>query len=212
MSTHDASDHNALPSELLAAYVDGELAPAECCRVEAWLADHPEARADVEAQRRLARLFEATAPPAPAPEQWANALAGVERGLAVPLPNPARRRRAVLAAALVAAAAVLLALVLRGLPGRHAAPPDNSPGPEEPWPVVSADDVDIVSMDDRDRGTLVVGEPPVNEPVELLTAAEVKVNKLEPDEQGRVGRLLGSTGSGSPMVVMPFGTDPNDAP
>ena len=78
--------------------------------------------------------------------------------------------------------------------------------------MASADDVEIVSMDDRDRGALVVGEPPLSEPVELLTASEVQVNKLEPDEQGRVGRLYGMDGSGSPMVIMPLDSDPDEDP
>ena len=42
MSPHNGSEPAGLPPELLTAYVDGELAPAECRRVEAWLADHPE--------------------------------------------------------------------------------------------------------------------------------------------------------------------------
>src|SRR5689334_18822405 len=69
--------NDQLPPELLAAYVDGELPPAECRRVEAWLADHPDARADVEDQRRLLRLFEETAPPPPTDERWASVVDGV---------------------------------------------------------------------------------------------------------------------------------------
>ena len=59
---------------LLAAYADGELDAAGRARVEAWLAANPDARADLEAQRRLGPrgpLWEASAapqsgPPAPA--------------------------------------------------------------------------------------------------------------------------------------------------
>jgi anti-sigma factor RsiW len=213
MSAHDPAARDDLPPELLAAYVDGELAPAECRRVEAWLADHPEARADVEAQRRLARLFEGAAPPTPGPVQWADALARVEHGLAAPPARPARRRRAAVAiAAIVAAAAVLLALALKDPPVRPVPPDAGPPAAEEPWPVASADEVEIVSMDDRDRGALVVGEPPVGERVELLTANEVQVNKLGRDEQGWVGQLCGTDGSGSPMVVMQPSPGPDDAP
>jgi anti-sigma factor RsiW len=215
MSAHDATNRDDVPPELLAAYVDGELAPAECRRVEAWLAAHPEARADVEAQRRLARLLDESAPAAPAEEQWADVLARMERGLAVPSGGPTggRRRAAVVAAAVVAAAAaVLLAVALNGLPVRPVLPGDTPQEDEEPWPVASADEVEVLSMDDRDRGTLVVGEPPVNVPVELVTAKEVQVNKLEPDEQGRVGRLYGMGASGSPIVIMPLEGAPEDDP
>jgi hypothetical protein len=138
----------------------------------------------------------------------------VERGLAVPAAGrPGRRRRAIAVAAVLgaAAAAVLLALALRNLP-RPAPPVDGPPAAEEPWPVASADDVQIISMDDRDRGALVVGQPPVNELVQLLAVNEVQVNKLEPDEQGRVGRLYGMDGSGSPMVIMPLDSDPDEDP
>jgi anti-sigma factor RsiW len=215
MSARDATNRDDLPPELLAAYVDGELAPAECRRVEAWLVAHPEARADVEAQRHLARLLDESAPIAPAEEQWADVLARMERGLAVPSVRPAggRRRAAVLAVAVVAAAAaVLLAVALNGLPLRPVPPGATPPETEEPWPVASADEVEVLSMDDRDRGTLVVGEPPVNVPVELVTAQEVQVNKLEPDEQGRVGRLYGMGASGSPIVIMPLEGAPDDDP
>src|SRR5205823_2431220 len=54
--------HNDVGGEVpspgqLAAYVDGELDAAACRRVEAWLAAHPEAAAEIEAQRRLADLW-----------------------------------------------------------------------------------------------------------------------------------------------------------
>ncbi len=215
MSTNNGSDPDGLPPELLAAYVDGELAPAEHRRVEAWLAERPDARADVAAQRRLARLFDEGAPTPPTEGQWADVLARLERGLNARPGQPTgnRRRAGVMAAALVAAAAVvLLGVTLRNLPR-----PDPAPGAavriaEEPWPVVSPDDIEIVSMDDRDRGALVVGEPPVNDTVELVTADDVKVSKLEPDDHGRIGRVHGLDGSGSPMFIMPPRSSLEDAP
>jgi hypothetical protein len=204
MNAHNGDSRDAVTPELLAAYVDGELTPAETRRVEAWLAEHPEARDDVAAQRHLARLFEDAAPPPPPERQWAEALARVERSLAVP--RPAARRRAALAvAALIAVAAlVLLALALKGPPPQHAAPDD-----EGEWAVVSADDIDIISMDDRDRGALVVGEPPLNEPMELLTEDEVKVQKL-PEVSGRVGRVRVMHDSGARLVLVTLGADSED--
>jgi hypothetical protein len=202
MSAHGADDRDDLPPELLAAYADGELPPAECRRVEAWLAAHPEARADIEAQRRLARLFDESAPPPPADERWAEALARVRQRLDEPAPR--RRRAAMVAALLGLAAALLLALVLKYPRGGGPAGPPERPRPadEDVWPVASAADVEILSMDDRDRGALVVGEPPVNEPMELLTENEVKVNKL-PDGPGRAVRV--HIGSGAPYVVVSVG-------
>jgi hypothetical protein len=203
----NAHHGDSLPPELLAAYADGELAPAEQRRVEAWLAGHPEARADVEAQRRLSGLFEDTAPRPPADDRWAEVLTGVERCLASPpVGRPAWGRRAAVAAIGAAAAAALLVLAVRP-------PPGDAPQavPEEPWPVVSAEDIDIVSMDDRDREKLVIGEPPVNEPLELLSADEVKVQKL-PDAPGRVGKLHRIPGSDPPLIVVSLDEEPEEDP
>jgi hypothetical protein len=212
MSAHDTDDRDALPPELLAAYADGELAPDECRRVKEWLAAHPEARAEVEAQRRLARLFEQSAPPPPADERWAETMARVRQRLDAPPAALVRwQRRAALAAALFVAASLLLALALKYPRGGHDDPgPGPRPAAEEPWSVASADDVEILSMDDRDRGALVVGEPPVNEPMELVTTDEVKLNKL-PDGSGRVVRVL--VGAGPAYVVVSVGQpEPDEEP
>ena len=72
----------------LAAYVDGELDAAGCRQVEIWLAAHPEAAAEVEGCRRLARLWQSAAPPEPAPAAWAAAWGRVEAAL--PMRAPAR--------------------------------------------------------------------------------------------------------------------------
>jgi hypothetical protein len=200
MSAHHAEDGDNLPPEMLAAYADGELTPDECRRVEAWLAAHPEARADAEDQRRLARLFDEAAPPPPSDERWAEAMARVCDRLAVPPPAPSRRRRRAAVAILAVAAALLGGLLLK--PRQD----------EEMWSVVSPDDVEILSMDDRDRGALVVGEPPVNEPMELLTEDEVRVDKL-PGGQGRNGRLHVLPGPGAPYVMVSVGgADPDSDP
>ena len=205
MSIHD---RDCLPPELLAAYADGELPPAEVRRVEAWLARHPEAQADVEAQRRLARLLDETTAPLPADEQWADVLARVESELALPR---ARSRRLLIAlAAIAAAAVVLLALALRHPPAGSRTPND---GPaEEPWPVASADDVQILSMDGRDRGTLVVGEPPVNESLELMAEDEIVVSDVQPDRHGRRPQLYVSEDSRIPMMIMPPSRDAEEDP
>jgi hypothetical protein len=203
MSRRRTDDREEPRPELLAAYIDGALDDAERARVAAWLADHPEAAADVEAQRRLARLFAAAEPPPPSEADWAGVLARIEDGLR---PRPAWRRPAAgllaVAALLTAAAAVLLALRADRLPP----PPSEDPQAqaEEPLPVVSADEVHIESMDDADRDMLLVGEPPVRGPLALLERNEVQVNQLDADEQGRKPSVYcPEEGSGNPMVVMP---------
>jgi len=197
MNADNGARHEHLPPELLAAYVDGELDPAECRRVETWLAEHPDARADVEEQRRLLRLVEDTAPPAPGEERWAAALAHVERELgAAPRRRLTWTRRAALAVASLAAAAALLWLVFRDPPGRGH--DTSNEVADEEWQIVSPDDIEIISMDDRDRGALVVGEPPINEPMQLLMPDEVKVDKL-PVWQDRTGRQFQEPGA--PVIV-----------
>src|SRR5262249_52794677 len=72
----------APPPWWLAAYVDDELGPAECLRLEAWLDTHPEAAAEVEAMRRLDRAWEETAAPRPSPDVWERVRADIEAATA----------------------------------------------------------------------------------------------------------------------------------
>src|SRR5262245_33986777 len=155
MSPHDDTDRP--DPQRLAAYADGELPPAQRRAVEAWLARHPEARDEVEAQRRLARLWQDGGPPEPSEAAWSDVLARVEATLP-DARRAARRKRSAglvwlagLSAAAAVAAAVLLAVAWW------------QPGEQEPdvatLPVASADDVEIISMDAADIPALVVGEP-----------------------------------------------------
>src|SRR5262245_2324249 len=90
----------------LAAYLDGELTSEDVARVEAWLAEDAEARAELESQRCLRDLFAEVEIPEPLPEQWRNTLAGIDSALE-------KRRRAghfFRHLGWIAAAAILLAL------------------------------------------------------------------------------------------------------
>ena len=109
---------NDLPRELLAGYADKELDPAARAAVEQWLADHPAARDEVQAQRELSRdntrLWERAEPPAPSESRWLSVRSEIERELSAP--PPSRRWRAGawaiagLTAAGVAAAVAWIAL------------------------------------------------------------------------------------------------------
>src|SRR5437763_11241746 len=121
----------------LAAYVDGELEDDERARVEAWLAHDPEARAEVEAQRRLKDLCDRCPAPEPDLLAWDDVLARVESALSTPAvaeaasvaPNRRRSLRWAVGAA-AAAAAILLTLWLSrpGSPVDHADGTDGSDG------------------------------------------------------------------------------------
>jgi hypothetical protein len=157
----------------LAAYLDGGLGPYDRARVEAWLAAHPEDAAELAAHRRLARLWNETAPDGPDEVTWARVLGRVEGTLARQAPTRPRppRPRAwkgaawAWAGALLAGSAAAVALAFF-------TPPPPEP---QPWPVASADDVDIVSLDFGDYGALVVGVPPLRGPIQLASAEDVVV-------------------------------------
>jgi hypothetical protein len=124
---------NWIPSrELLAAYADGELDQRPHLanvrhKIEHWLASHPEAAAELEAQMALGRVWAATTPVEPAPAQWAKVWQRVQR---VPGPRKLPRWPAALwlagVAAVGAAAAVLFVLLVQ-----PPAAPDN---PQTPSP------------------------------------------------------------------------------
>src|SRR5437588_31539 len=65
--------------EDLAAYLDGELEPGRHREVEAWLAVHPHMASDLQAHRRVAELWRATAPCQPSGAQWVKVLSHVEK-------------------------------------------------------------------------------------------------------------------------------------
>jgi hypothetical protein len=185
------------------AYADGELEPGEREHIEAWLADHPGAAAEVESLRRMDRLCQAAALPEPAPEAWARTLAGIETSLPGPVTSRPRTttRPLVWASGVAVAAAVLLAVLLTRLLG-PGLPRPGDPGPveEEPFPVASAEDVNIIRMDAHDVGALVVGQPPVQEgPLEMASRNDVKVLNVEPAwPDGPVARFV--QGDEIPMI------------
>jgi hypothetical protein len=194
--------------EQLAAYADGELDWSSRAQVQAWLLVHPEAAAEVESLRELAQLCRATVPAEPDAAAWASSLDNIERQAAGQRQH--RRRALGLVARLIraivplaGAAAVLFVLWLHQ-PGQR----DMPPGTEqpEPFPVASADDVDIISMDDADRQTLVVGKPPLSEPIVLVGPGDMTDIDIKPDQDGMVPtRARLADGGSTVMLVAPLG-------
>jgi hypothetical protein len=179
---------------LLAGHADGELDAATRARVEAWLDADPDARAEWEAQIRLGPrgpLWEASAAPAPGPEAWDRVAAGVRKSLARRRP---RRTPAFGVWAAVAAAAAFAALVPRG-------------PVEAPWPVTSADDVEILSVQHDDAGLLVVGAPPDLGPLTLVSANDVHLINIEADDEGTMPMVQWPDAPDAPMVVAPVVRD-----
>jgi hypothetical protein len=217
---------NRMPSkpspEQLAAYVDGELDSAEAARVEAWLADNPDDAAEVEADRHLLHLWRETQPADPRPEAWARTLDGIAKG--APPHGPGgfngRRWRVGFVAALFAAAAVLAGLLLArpwlfppppappggGEERAHKEPEDEG---DEPYPVVTAGEVNIISMDAGDADAVVLGQPLMGE-IEFARPADIEVLDVQPhEEDGSMPRLEPGP---VPMIVHSDGDEDNEDP
>jgi len=108
----------------------------------------------------------------------------------------------------VAAAAVVLALILSRPSGPEPAQPEppvqGIAAEEEPYPVASAEDVEINSMDHADVVALVVGEPPLREPLVLVSPRDISVESVEPDVDGVFPDMRLLDGPVTPMVRMPL--------
>jgi len=195
--------------ELLAAYADGELDAAGRARVEAWLADHPEARAELDNQRKLSRtnskLWQSSAPPSPGERSWSRLFVRVHTAIAnrPATPEPTRNTRFRFgAAALAAAAAVLFAIGLFR-PGEPA-PVDPSPiGDEAVLVMADPADVDIQSIQDTDTELLVIGQPPLIGQVVLAAAGDIHLEKVQKDTDGMMPSPM-VAGANVPMLCVPM--------
>jgi anti-sigma factor RsiW len=81
MSEQGPGQGGAFHPEYLAGYVDGELDATARREVDAWLSGHPDAAADVEAQRRLAALWRESSSALPPAAKWERVLARIASAL-----------------------------------------------------------------------------------------------------------------------------------
>jgi hypothetical protein len=208
------------PIELLAAFLDGELSADDRQHVQDWLAIHPEEAELLQAHRNLLRVWRQAAPPEPSEKAWREVLAQIEHPGTLRIADrnthadgrsstfdsrssrPSRSRwiRSGLLA-LAAAAAVLLAV----LGPRKEVPPPRPNGVQVPadplgreLTLMAPDDVDLVSMEMTDSRLLVVGDLPVQEPIELVAAGDVTFHKIDPDV--------------APMIIGPIGAPQTKVP
>jgi hypothetical protein len=217
--------------EVFAAYADGELdsaGPSAALRkqIEGWLVEHPEAAGTVEAQRQVTEWCQVTTAPDPGEPAWT---AMAQRLRALPLPPPQGRhwsRRAWLAV-LGGTAAAALWLALSQLwpltrPGvvrnEHTPPGGELPRPPragqeaDVFEVATAAEVEILSVQGDDTGTLVVGELPVQGALVLLQPGEVTLTSVQPARDNMVPEIR--TGPTAPMIWAPLEAeqeDPEDA-
>jgi len=213
------------PIELLAAYVDGELEAGMRQRVEAWLAEHPEALAELADQEGLCpgneEYWESVAPPQPSNEAWDRRLARIESSLTPRMParraggrrNP-RFAATALALASVAAALMIAVVALDRQPPAPPLPLESkqvaqvavAPHEDEDFvfPVATADDVELMQLPEEASNLLVVGRHPLNGvALAFADSTDVQVLNYGLDDQGEVADYQIMRGPDTPMFVAP---------
>jgi len=178
--------------------VPGQLAPARQQGVEIWLRNHPEVAVEIEEQRRLAGLWQATTPGEPEEANWGSILTRVD-GACVRFRSARGRNRPLMLIGAAGLAAGLLLMLW-------------TPKAGEPLAVVSPDDVEIVSLHAADRATLVVGVMPVTEPLVLASVGDVEVEGVEPAADGMLPSIHMDERSTTPMIVAPLDPAQVEAP
>jgi len=197
--------------EILAGYADGEFEGRDDLallkqRVENWLVEHPEARAEQSRVRQLKQLWRDTTPPNPPPDVWLKMLAELE---AVP-PRPANlrpwRRRALGLATIAASFALLVSVWWMNRP-IAVGPMASSNEDDLPFTVAAAHEVEIMNVEGADTHTLVVGELPVKGPLELAAPGEVTVTSVRPAARDNMMPEVQVQGPGRPMIWARLETD-----
>jgi hypothetical protein len=208
---NDMNPDRPLDPEWLAAYADGELDADPSLghqkeRVEAWLTEDPEAVRELHEQQRLKELWKQTVPPEPGATAW-EAVGG---RIAAEARAPGRRFRPHLGGRWLAfflataAAIVWICFFLfreRPVPGADMAPSDlASVSDGEIFEVASTDEIEILSVEGADTGTLAVGDMPVQGPLELLAPGEVTLTSIKPAARDNMIPEIHLKGPVLPMI------------
>jgi anti-sigma factor RsiW len=188
--------------ETLAAYVDGELTPADRSMVERWLGNHPDTRAELDAHQRLGRLWQATRPAEPDDNAWSAPLASLGDRLSVPPVDVPRPRFAFRLLVGIAATAAVVALV--SILASKPPPPEIVPVAEAPpFPAASPDDVVITSLWGSAEDMLLVGYPPLRGPMELAGPGDVQMEERSP-VPNRNMQINEEPGAPPMVIIEPF--------
>lgn len=191
--------------ERLAAFCDGEVHDAaERARIEAYLAEHPEAQAEMASLRQLRGLWEKTTPPQPTPATWKDQEARLDEP---PRPRPELPRlqplmRTVLIVAVAACLALawVLTTLTRPVPAPAAVPV---------LPVASADEIEILHIDGEDIASIVVGTLPLVGVLELADSGDVEVHSVQPMHRTQRMPMVPAEGR-RPMIWARLDTEENE--
>ena len=186
------------------AYLDGELGADERERFEAFLAARPGAAAEADGCRRLTQLWQGAPPPEPSPAAWGETWGRIESAL--PARAPARAWGAGrpfrvflgMAAAAAVLGGVLLARPFAAGPGAWVSEVDDAVN--EPLPVASGDEVNIIGVRAADADA-VVAQPPVFGSFDVAARGDVTLEGAEPYQPGGKAPWLGE--GQVPMIVAP---------
>jgi hypothetical protein len=199
--------------EQLAAWADGEMERADAERIEAWLLAHPSAACEALAGRRITRLYHEQPLTEPSDRAWQMTLAAIEEGLAHPRVPVRPRWPLRLVLGLTAVAAVVAGMVLarslwtekapdQPLPGvvENKAIEPTTPEDDEPFPVATVGEVNILSIDAADADRVAMGQPLFGT-FEIAGPEDIEIVEMEPHpEDGRMPRL--QRGPEVPMIVV----------
>jgi hypothetical protein len=176
--------------QLLAAYFDGELEGRDDvadvrAKIEAWIETHPEAQEEWCKHRELQQAWLDTTPADPGPATWNQVLEQIraKRQVSEPGAQAAGGRRVWLAVgAFAASVALFVGLLFAAMRGIESTPKNDItinpkvPEPEvEVFQVATADEIRIIWIDGADTAAMIVGDMPLNEPMELVATSEFRV-------------------------------------
>jgi hypothetical protein len=211
----DSKDWAPSP-ELLAAYFDGEF---ECrddlarlrARLERWLTEHPEAREELAEYHRLRQLWQETTPADPLPARWDHLLDELA----------SRRLHGSAAvgwrpgwswtwkAAALAGIAACVALLVNAVVNR-AIVPNDPPAlvqDDEPFPVATAEEIVVLRVEGADTGSLVVGQLPLQGPLELIGPNDFTLTSVQPHPRDNMVPHVRVGGTRSPMIWAKLDSD-----
>jgi len=197
----NATPEPARHREEIAGHVDGELSPAAQERLEAWIVQDPGILREIERQEKIKDLYASTRAFEPTEAAWQAAASRSRRRTIVRVDSV--RRPALWtarSAAIAAAAAVLIAALVVG------PRPDGQIRDDLPvLQVLGPHEVEIISLDDRDHGAIMIGQAPKLENMVAVTPADVQITSAMAGPDGRKPQIfVPKDQQATPMIVAPL--------